>query len=87
MNASMDPNVPHPGMLFVAGKWRTPEGVERWHLQQRRWNETYRATVHGHTTEVIGVLRRRIGTNELRLVAEQQQLDGLTAQLDRHEWR
>ena len=86
MNASRDRDAQHPGMIFYAGKWRTPEGVERRHLQQRAWNEDYRATIHGQTTEAIGVLRRRIGTNELRLVAEQQQLDEVTVQLDRYEW-
>jgi 5-methylcytosine-specific restriction endonuclease McrA len=33
-----DPNVPHEGMVFYAGAWRTPTGVERQRVRDRERN-------------------------------------------------
>jgi len=46
----MDPSVPHPGMVFFSGAWRTPAAVEQKRTHSRAWsrkryatNEEYRA--------------------------------------------
>lgn len=37
MRPSEDPTRDRPGMIFLGGHWRTPEGVERYRESQRRW--------------------------------------------------
>jgi hypothetical protein len=64
-------------MLFIAGKWRTPEGVERRHEQQKVWNENYRATIHGHTTTLLSYLRQRIRAGEAQIASDARKLEVL----------
>lgn len=66
LSPSRDPNVPHPGMVWLSGSWRTPEGVERRLAQQRVRQRTpeyyaqmtaYKTSVHGRTRQAMAAIR------------------------------
>ena len=44
MTPSRDRTVPHPGQVFYAGHWRSPESVERLRLTDRRRKMTDKRT-------------------------------------------
>lgn len=44
MRPSRDPDVPHEGMVFYGGHWRSPAAVERMRLTDRRRKTTDKRT-------------------------------------------
>jgi hypothetical protein len=56
---SHDPSVLHPGKIFYAGKWRSPEGVERHRESKRRYDASSRGIIL-HRRIRLGRERKRI---------------------------